>query len=143
MRGEGCAEKRAQRPRCPLACLARRPRRQPREDYLQPVQGRRRQTATPSSSPRAGVDLEHAGYDTSKPYAQPIQVALLPSQAKRLEDKGVELEKLASPKAGPRRCELADGGDSPNPFYTVYRQYMEPGGILDEMESSRPTTATS
>src|SRR5262245_35747400 len=81
-----------------------------------------------------GVDLEHAGYDTSKSYAQPIQVALLPSQAERLEDKGVELDKLAVAKAAPKALRLAEGGDSPNPFYTVYRQYMEPGGILDEME---------
>ena len=81
-----------------------------------------------------GVDLEHAGYDTSKAYAQPVQVALLPSQAERLQDKGVELEKLAVAKAAPKAARLAAGGDSPNPFYTVYRQYMEPGGILDEME---------
>ncbi len=27
------------------------------------------------------------------------------------------------------------GGDSPNPFYDVFRSYSEPGGIQDEMES--------
>ena len=24
-------------------------------------------------------------------------------------------------------------GDSPNPYFNVYRSYMEPGGIADEM----------
>ena len=27
-------------------------------------------------------------------------------------------------------------GDSPNPFFNVYRSYMEPGGIADEMKAT-------
>jgi hypothetical protein len=81
---------------------------------------------------RAGVDLEHAGYDTSKDYGQAIGVVLSESDANRLEARGLELEELSMAEAGATAGSLA-ADESPNPFYTVYRSFMEPGGIHDEM----------
>ena len=85
---------------------------------------------------KAGVDLGHAGYDPGKSYAQSIEVELFPSQARALEARGVELEQLELERAVGSKAlrQAVSGGDSPNPFYTVYRQYMEPGGIHDEMK---------
>ena len=84
---------------------------------------------------KSGVDLGHTGYDAGKSYAQTIEVELFPSQAAELEARGVELEQLElEPAVGSKALrQAANGGDSPNPFYTVYRQFMEPGGIHDEM----------
>ena len=84
---------------------------------------------------RAGVDLGHTGYDSDKSSAQRIEVELFPSQARELEARGVELEQLELERAvGSKALRQAlNGGDSPNPYYTVYRQFMEPGGIHDEM----------
>jgi Zinc carboxypeptidase/Collagen triple helix repeat (20 copies)/Bacterial Ig domain len=82
----------------------------------------------------AGVDLGHAGYKPGRG-PQTIEVAITPSEAERLERRGVELNavELEAP-SGPKGIRQAlDGGDSPNPFYTVYRSYSEPGGIEDEM----------
>ena len=42
----------------------------------------------------------------------------------------------AAPKQAKGAAAKPDtGGDSPNPFYDVYRSYSEPGGIKDEMLS--------
>ena len=81
---------------------------------------------------KAGVDLEHAGYDTSKDYGQAIGVVLTESDANRLEARGLELEELSMAEAGATAGSLA-ADESPNPFYSVYRTFMEPGGIHDEM----------
>ena len=84
---------------------------------------------------QAGVDLEHAGFDNDGPSTQTIEVALFPSQVQRLEARGLEFEELELPEAIGTKAlrQSLDGGDSPNAFYTVYREYMEPGGIHDEM----------
>ena len=48
-------------------------------------------------------------------------------------------QRLAAAPARGKSAAAADkpetGGDSPNPFYDVYRSYSEPGGIKDEMAS--------
>ena len=86
---------------------------------------------------RKGVDLEHTGYDVADSGPQQISLALTKSDADSLEARGLELEHVPLP--GNRAKALAEG-DSPNPFYNVYREYwghdletpME-GGIYDEM----------
>jgi Zinc carboxypeptidase len=80
----------------------------------------------------AGVDLEHAGYDPAKSYEQTLAVVLTKSDANRLERRGVSLEAVELPTLAPKALRET-GGDSPNPYYDVYRQFMEPGGIHDEM----------
>jgi len=82
---------------------------------------------------KAGIDLEHAGYTNDGPPAQTIEVALFPSQAERLEARGLELEAVELAEAVGTKAlrQSLDGGDSPNAFYTVYREYMEPGGSHD------------
>ena len=84
----------------------------------------------------AGVDVEHTGFQPGEG-PQDVNVSLYPSQADQLEERGValeavEIEPLDAPKA---LRQVLDGGDSPNPFYTVYRSYSEPGGIADEMRA--------
>ena len=81
---------------------------------------------------KAGVDVEHTGYDHSKSYPQRVDVELLPSQAQQLEKRGLELEEVELRTL--TASALTDsGGDSPNEYYDVYRMYSEPGGIYDEM----------
>jgi hypothetical protein len=82
----------------------------------------------------AGVDVAHTGYKPGRG-SQTIEIPLTPSEAERLEDRGVELQEVElEPPTAPKAVRQAlDGGDSPNPFYTVYRSYSEPGGIKDEM----------
>src|SRR4029078_10339393 len=43
---------------------------------------------------------------------------------------------LSAAQSGARSmAKPSTGGDSPNPFYDVFRPYSEPGGIKDEMTS--------
>ena len=46
---------------------------------------------------------------------------------------GIEAQELAIDKPVAKSAAL---GDSPNPFFNVYRSYMEPGGIADEMKAT-------
>ena len=99
-----------------------------------------------------GVDLGHTGYRPSQKAAQTIYVDLIDAQARTARAGGLALEEVTP---GPHvseaeiaqrlqsargdRARAADkpetGGDSPNPFYDVFRSYSEPGGIKDEMPS--------
>ena len=79
-----------------------------------------------------GIDMGESGYDSSKAGAQEVQVVLSPSQAAKLESDGIDVSPL--PIDAPTRKSKALG-DSPNPFFNVYRSYMEPGGIADEMRA--------
>ena len=63
---------------------------------------------------------------------QHLNLELFPSQAAKLEAKGFELQAADAPKLGPKAAR-ATGGDSPNPYYDVFRSYSEPGGIADEL----------
>jgi hypothetical protein len=82
----------------------------------------------------AGADLGEAGYMPGRGLQQ-IEVPLYTSQAERLEDRGVELDEveIEEPVGTKALRQALNGGDSPNPFYTVYRSYSEPGGVADEM----------
>src|SRR5215210_3289557 len=97
-----------------------------------------------------GVDVGHTGYDHSVDRAQTILVDLIDAQARKARAEGLALEevtpgphvtetqianRIAASKAGQRSASAKPetGGDSPNPFYDVFRTYSEPGGIKDEM----------
>src|SRR5215218_111644 len=97
-----------------------------------------------------GVDLTHTGYDRSVERAQTIFVDLIDSQARAARREGLALEevtpgphvsetqianRIAASKTNQRTASAKPetGGDSPNPFYDVFRTYSEPGGIKDEM----------
>jgi hypothetical protein len=98
-----------------------------------------------------GVDLGETGYDRSVERAQTIFVDLIDSQAKKARAEGLGLEEVvpgphvtetqiankiaAAQKRSPSLAKPETGGDSPNPFYDVFRTYSEPGGIKDEMTS--------
>src|SRR5215216_6123757 len=99
-----------------------------------------------------GVDLSHTGYERSGERTQTILVDLLDDQAREARSEGVALEevvpgphvsetqiasKIEASRSGRRgaRAKPQTGGDSPNPFYDVFRTYSEPGGIKDEMTS--------
>ena len=59
--------------------------------------------------------------------------SLRPSRQRRSRRAGIEPTPLAD--RGARRQDEALG-DSPNPFFNVYRSYSEPGGIADEMRAT-------
>src|SRR5829696_5983238 len=99
-----------------------------------------------------GVDLSHTGYDRSIDRAQTILVDLIDAQARKARAEGLALEevtpgphvsetqisnRIAASEPGRRTASAKPetGGDSPNPFYDVFRTYSEPGGIKDEMTS--------
>ena len=79
----------------------------------------------------AGVDLDHAGFRAGVTGEQQLELAITPTQAAALEAKGVPLAAESLPKS----AAVETGGDSPNPYYDVFRSYSEPGGIADELRS--------
>ncbi len=99
-----------------------------------------------------GVDLSHTGYKPSLDRAQTIFVDLIDAQAATARSEGLVLEEVVpgphvSETQVAKRLAAADetrsaaavdkpetGGDSPNPFYDVFRSYSEPGGVKDEMQ---------
>jgi Zinc carboxypeptidase/Bacterial Ig domain len=115
------------------AVLAAGPASAAQNEYLTPYAANVDDTAI-GILHEAGVDIGHTGYKPGEG-VQRIEVALYPSQAARVEDRGVDLTEVEiKPPAGSKTLRQAlNGGDSPNPFYTVYRSYSEPGGIADEM----------
>jgi hypothetical protein len=112
-----------------LACLLGPPAASAAEDYLRPYTTTADQGDVAELA-KLGVDVEHAGWDGSGPAEQELAVALFAAQARTLEARGVDLEPLAQPTASRKS---AAAGDSPNPYYNVYRQFMGEGGIHDEM----------
>ncbi|HWT91757.1 MAG TPA: M14 family zinc carboxypeptidase, partial [Solirubrobacteraceae bacterium] len=100
-----------------------------------------------------GVDLSHTGFRRTVEHPQTIYVDLIDAQAKAVRADGLELDEITpgphvtdseadlraatGPKVRSRGRATAakpeTGGDSPNPFYDVFRSYSEPGGIKDEM----------
>jgi hypothetical protein len=94
-----------------------------------------------------GVDLGHTGFRPSVDRAQTIFVDLIDAQARAARDRGLVLteetpgphvtetqiaQRLAAAQnqRGARtHTKPETGGDSPNPFYDVFRSYSEPGGV--------------
>ena len=80
---------------------------------------------------QTGTELDHVGFDPSE-NTQHLNLELFPSQAAKLAGEGFELQEQTLPKLGPKAAR-ATGGDSPNPYYDVFRSYSEAGGIADEL----------
>src|SRR3954470_23750804 len=100
------------------------------DEKLQPYEAtvNRDQAAVVGDS---GIELDHAGFKGTALGEQHLQLAITPSQAAKLEAKGIELTQEALPKTK----KLATGGDSPNPYYDVFRSYSEHLGIADELRT--------
>ena len=80
-----------------------------------------------------GFDVAEGGFDNSKSGPQNIEFAATRQQVSELEQAGIDPEPLP---IDPPTKKSAALGDSPNPFFNVYRSYMEPGGIADEMKAT-------
>ena len=95
---------------------------------------------TVDATPSQLMELHERGFDVSEGGAdgsngtQPIDIVATPKQVAALEQAGIEAEAL--PIDAPK-TKSAALGDSPNPYFNVYRSYMEPGGIADEMKADR------
>jgi len=100
------------------------------DEKLQPYEATvsRDQAAVVADS---GIELDHAGFKATALGTQQLQLAITASQADKLEAKGIDLTAEALPKT----AKLATGGDSPNPYYDVFRSYSEAGGIADELRA--------
>ncbi len=79
----------------------------------------------------SGIELDHAGFNGTALGEQDLQLAITPSQASSLEAKGIGLTAETLPKTRT----LHTGGDSPNPYYDVFRSYSEHDGIADELRN--------
>jgi hypothetical protein len=77
-----------------------------------------------------GIDVAEGGFDASKSGAQSVEFAATGKQVAELGKLGIDAAPLPIDKPAAKSAAL---GDSPNPFFNVYRSYMEPGGIKDEM----------
>ena len=93
---------------------------------------------TVDATPSQLMELHERGFDVSEGGAegsngtQPIDIVATPKQIASLEQAGIEAEAL--PIDAPK-TKSAAAGDSPNPYFNVYRSYMEAGGIADEMRA--------
>src|SRR3954471_14776906 len=77
----------------------------------------------------AGIDVAETGYVPGNG-AQEVQVVLTGGEVAKLERKGLDFTPLALDQPTKKSKAL---GQSPNQFFNVYRSYMEPGGIKDQM----------
>jgi hypothetical protein len=99
-------------------------------EYIQPYRATvtRDQAGTLAT---AGIDLSETGFSADVAGDQQIELDVTPSEATALAAKGVDLVETPLPKTQ----KLATGGDSPNPYYDVFRSYSEQGGIADELRA--------
>src|SRR3954452_7932731 len=79
-----------------------------------------------------GFDLEEAIVNPSATGSREVQIIATEKQKAALESDGVDLSALAIDKPVAKSKAL---GNSPNQYFNVYRSYMEPGGIKDEMKA--------
>jgi hypothetical protein len=77
-----------------------------------------------------GFDLHELGFDPSGAASQKVEFIATRSEVAALAARGIEARAVPLEQPTPKS---AARGDSPNPFFNVYRSYMEPGGIADEM----------
>ncbi len=80
-----------------------------------------------------GYDMTESGYDPTDSGEQELELFLSPKEAATLEARGVETSAVAIEAPTAKNKAL---GDSPNPFFNVWRSYSEPGGIADEMRAT-------
>ena len=79
-----------------------------------------------------GVEIDHYGWDQQRKGPQRVAAVLYGYQAEELRQEGVIPTSVGKMEAARK---MDTGGDSPNPYYDVYRTYSEPGGIADEMRA--------
>ena len=77
-----------------------------------------------------GFDLEEAIVDPADTGTREVQIVATDKQKAALESDGIDLQSLAGDTPLAKSASL---GNSPNQYFNVYRSYMEPGGIKDEM----------
>src|SRR4051812_23816534 len=114
----------------PLVALALAPAAAHAADTLSPYKAQvsAEQLADMKSQ---GFDVQEAGADGSGGLTD-VELIASDKQAATLEADGVDLAPLAIDKPVAKSAAL---GNSPNPFFNVYRSYMEPGGIADELKA--------
>ena len=79
-----------------------------------------------------GFDVTETGFDASRGGTQTVEIVATASEVAELKRDGITAEPLAIEQPAAKSKAL---GDSPNPFFNVYRSYMELGGIADEMRA--------
>ena len=78
--------------------------------------------------------MHESGYDNGDTSSQELALYLSPKEAATLEAPR-RRRPTAVPIEAPQAKNLAKG-DSPNPYFNVWRSYSEPGGIADEMRAT-------
>src|SRR4051794_29872248 len=82
-----------------------------------------------------GIDITESGFRPGDG-EQKVQFAATDSLVEKIESDGIAVDDLPIDKAPPKSAaKSAVADESPNPFFNVYRSYMEPGGIADEMKA--------
>jgi hypothetical protein len=115
----------------PLVALALAPAAAHAADTLSPYKAQ--VTAAQAADLKTqGFDIQEANVSTDDGPLQDVELIASDSQVKDLAADGIDLAPLAIDKPVAKSAAL---GSSPNPFFNVYRSYMEPGGIADEMKA--------
>ena len=120
---------------CALAPAAARCRDRPKPANIAPYTAVVDSPSEAATLHEIGFDMTETGYDTVRQLQRrSSRVYLSPEEAATLEARGVETDgRSRSRRRRPKNKAL---GDSPNPFFNVWRSYSEPGGIADEMRAT-------
>src|SRR5262249_10592286 len=101
-------------------------------DYLRPYEATVDSTQAATLEAK-GFDLQEGGFDPSKSYDQQVGIVATGKQASDLEAAGIHVPAVPADKPVAKNKAL---GNSPNPYFNIYRSYSEPGGIADEMRAT-------
>ncbi|HEY6891679.1 MAG TPA: M14 family zinc carboxypeptidase [Solirubrobacter sp.] len=115
----------------PLVALALAPAAAHAADTLSPYKAQV-SAAQAADLKTQGFDVQEANVSTDDGPLQDVELIASDSQVKDLAADGIDLAPLPVDKPVAKSAAL---GNSPNPFFNVYRSYMEPGGIADEMKA--------
>jgi hypothetical protein len=115
----------------PLVALALAPTAAHAADTLSPYKAQV-SAAQAADLKSQGFDVQEADVDDSNGPLKNVELIASDSQVADLEAGGIDLAPLA---IDPPVAKSKAVGSSPNPFFNVYRSYMEPGGIADEMKA--------
>jgi hypothetical protein len=115
----------------PLVALALAPTAAHAADTLSPYKAQvsAEQAADLKSQ---GFDVQEADVDDSNGPLKKVELIASGSQVESLAADGIDLTPLP---IDPPVAKSKALGASPNPFFNVYRSYMEPGGIADELKA--------
>jgi hypothetical protein len=79
-----------------------------------------------------GFDIAESGFDATDGSSQNVEFVATQRQVAGLKRDGIAAAPMELDPPMPKSKAF---GDSPNRFFNVYRTYMEPGGIADEMRA--------